>query len=85
MKDFLVKDFEKFLEISNTIESPFKFYEIINWYEGEKEVISVKASVWMRTALLSFEQDFDSRLKEIFSLIEKIFENVDTNWNVKVK
>ena len=57
----------------------------MNWYEGEKEVITVKASVWMRTALLSFEQDFDSRLKEIFSLIEKIFENVDTNWNVKVK
>lgn len=30
MKDFVVKDFEKFLEISDTIESPFKFYEIIN-------------------------------------------------------
>jgi hypothetical protein len=57
MKDFVIKDFEKFLEISDTIESPFKFYEITNWYEGEKEVIMVKASVWMRTALLSFEQD----------------------------
>jgi hypothetical protein len=63
MKDFVVKDFGKFLEISDTIESPFKFYEIASRYEGEKEVITVRASVWMRTALLSFEQNFDSMEK----------------------
>jgi len=60
MKDFVIKDFEKFLEISDAIESPFKFYEIINWYQEEKEVITVRASVWIRTALISIEQDFDS-------------------------
>jgi hypothetical protein len=75
MKDFVVKDFEKFLEISDTIESPFKFYEIINWYEGEKEVITVKASVWMRTALLSFEQDFDSMEKAKKECISELKEH----------
>jgi hypothetical protein len=34
---------------------------------------------------LEVEVTEDSRLEETFSLIEKIFENVDTNWNVKVK
>jgi hypothetical protein len=34
---------------------------------------------------LEIEVTEDSRLEEIFSLIEKISENVDTNWNVKVE
>jgi hypothetical protein len=34
---------------------------------------------------LEIEVTEDSRLQEIFSLIEKISENIDINWNVKVK
>lgn len=75
MKNFVVKDLEKFLEISDTIESPFKFYEIINWYEGDREVITIKASVWIRTALLSFEQDFDSIEKAKKECISKLKEH----------
>lgn len=75
MKNFVVKDLDKFLEISDTIESPFKFYEIINWYEGAKEIITVRASVWIRTALISCEQDFDTIEKANKDCISKLKEH----------
>jgi hypothetical protein len=34
---------------------------------------------------LEVEVTEDSRLEETFSLIEKISENIDTSWNVKVE
>lgn len=75
MKDFVVKDLEKFLEIADTIESPFKFYELTNWYQGDKEIVTIKASVWLRTALLSYEQDFESIEKASKECISKLKEH----------
>jgi hypothetical protein len=56
MKNFVVKDLEKFLEIADIIKSPFKFYEVINWYQADKEVITIRASFWIRTVLLSLSK-----------------------------
>jgi hypothetical protein len=61
MREFVVKEFDKFLEISDSIDSPFKFYEL----QG-KEI--GKAFIWLRTAIVSWEGVIDekvcSRLKQ---------------------
>jgi hypothetical protein len=44
---------ESFLDIVETLETPFKFYEIIKEFQGEKQIFRIKASVWIRTALIS--------------------------------
>jgi hypothetical protein len=60
MKDFRVKELDKFIEIANNIETPFKFYEI----EGR----ILTATINMRTFLISYEGIADestiSKLKE---------------------
>ncbi|MEM2446303.1 MAG: hypothetical protein QW734_06565 [Candidatus Bathyarchaeia archaeon] len=47
MKDWRIIDLKDFLEIANNIESPFKFYEIVE--------DRIKASIWLRTAIISWE------------------------------
>ncbi|MCW1312780.1 MAG: hypothetical protein OH338_05125 [Candidatus Parvarchaeota archaeon] len=48
MRDFVIKDFDKFLQISDSIDSPFKFYQEIG-----KE--TYRAWIWLRTAMISWE------------------------------
>jgi hypothetical protein len=36
MKDFVIKDFERFLEIADTISTPFKFVEASESDVGEE-------------------------------------------------
>jgi hypothetical protein len=72
MKNFVVKNLDKFLEIADIIESPFKFYEIIRMRKGiEEEIITITASVWMRTAFVSWEKT-TSLEKELLETIEKL-------------
>jgi hypothetical protein len=49
MRDWRIKDLKDFLEVSNAIDSPFKFFEV---FEDEDKI---RATVWMRTALISYE------------------------------
>jgi hypothetical protein len=56
MKDFVIKDFERFLQIADTISTPFKFVEISESDAG-REYMHLEAKVWMRTAYLTFEDD----------------------------
>jgi hypothetical protein len=68
MKEWVIKDLENFLAVSDSIEeNPFKFYEIIQpEKQGEKE--KIRAEVWLRTALISWEGEFGNdriqKLKE---------------------
>lgn len=74
MKDFVVKSLESFLEISNTIETPFKFYEIIKEFQGEKQSITIRASVWIRTALISWQNSFEN-----YNLAKEAIETLSKN------
>jgi len=56
VKDFVIKDFERFLEIADTINTPFKFIQKSESDVGE-DYVSVQAKVWMRTAYLTYEED----------------------------
>jgi len=56
MKDFVIKDFERFLEIADTINTPFKFVELKDSDVG-KNFVLLQAKVWMRTAYLTFQKD----------------------------
>jgi len=53
MKDFCIKSLDQFLRIADSIDTPFKFYE-------SKDSM-IRAEVWLRTALLSWEGE---KLKE---------------------
>jgi len=46
MKDWRIIDLKDFLEISDSIETPFKFFEV----ENE----TIHATIWLRTALISY-------------------------------
>jgi hypothetical protein len=55
MKEFCVSDFDRFLEIADTVKTPFKFYE-----EKPSDLpghTRIEAKVWLRTAFLSYETD----------------------------
>jgi hypothetical protein len=47
MRDWRIKDLKDFLEVANAIDTPFKFFETFEE--------SIRATVWMRTALISYE------------------------------
>jgi hypothetical protein len=67
MKDFVIKDFERFLEIADTISTPFKFVEAAESDVGE-DYLLVEARVWMRTAYISWRGDAKKEeVKEIIS------------------
>jgi len=46
VRDFRVKDLKDFLEVADTIDTPFKFFEIFN--------DEIKATIWLRTALITW-------------------------------
>jgi hypothetical protein len=56
MKDFVIKDFERFLEIADTISTPFKFLQLTDSDVG-KDYAHLEAKVWMRTAYLTYEEE----------------------------
>ncbi|MEM5854202.1 MAG: hypothetical protein QW228_07595, partial [Candidatus Aenigmatarchaeota archaeon] len=61
MKDFVIKELDKFLEIADSLDTPFKFCEL-----KEKEV--GRAWIWLRTALVSWEGAINDNIK--LSLIQ---------------
>jgi len=50
MKDFEFLDLDEFLDVSDSVNTPFKFYEI----EQLGEKIGITAKVWLRSAFISF-------------------------------
>jgi len=69
MKDFVVKDFQRFIEIADTISTPFKFVQVDESDVG-KDYRHVEARVWMRTAYLTWEDDVAE--KELESIVENL-------------
>ncbi|MEM3536620.1 MAG: hypothetical protein QXF44_02465 [Candidatus Bathyarchaeia archaeon] len=61
MKEFVIGEFERYLEIADTINTPFKFYSVEDSDVENCKV--VKATVWLRSAFLTWECDVD--LKEV--------------------
>jgi len=53
MKDFVVKDVERFLAISDNISTPFKFIQVNE--SEEPNYLDVTAKVWLRTAYITYE------------------------------
>ena len=47
MKDFRIIDLKDFLSVTDSIDTPFKFLEL--------QDDMLKATVWMRTALITYE------------------------------
>ena len=56
MREFVIEEFDRFIEIADTINSPFKFYEISESDVGENYRL-LEAKVWLRTAYVSWEAD----------------------------
>jgi hypothetical protein len=71
MKDFVIKDFDRFVEIADTISTPFKFVEASESDVGE-DYQFVEARVWMRTAYISWKSDVKKEeAKEIISNLKR--------------
>lgn len=49
----MIKELGKFLEVSDSISTPFKFYEVDEISENKW---GLNAKVWLRTAFISFEE-----------------------------
>jgi hypothetical protein len=60
MKDFVVKELDRFIEISDSVDSPFKFFEVVE--TKDKELI--RAELWLRTAMISWEGIGDEAVKK---------------------
>jgi hypothetical protein len=56
VKDFVIKDLDRFIEVADTVSTPFKFVEVGESDVG-KDYLRVEARVWMRTAYLTWESD----------------------------
>ena len=67
MKDFVIKDFERFLEVADSISTPFKFIEISESDVGE-DYRRIEAKVWMRTAYITWESDLKKEEVESVTL-----------------
>jgi len=61
MKDFVIHDFDKFLEIADGIKTPFKFIEIDETSEG---LTKLEAKIWLRTAYVSYRELFNAKIEE---------------------
>ena len=58
MKDWRLKELKDFIEIANSIDSPFKFFQV---FESE-----IKASIWFRTALITWVGERgEDRIKQL--------------------
>jgi len=56
MKDFTIKDLDRFLEIADTISTPFKFIELSESDVG-KDYVHLEAKIWLRSAYVSFTDE----------------------------
>jgi hypothetical protein len=69
MKDFKLKDLDGFIEIADTVATPFKFVQVTDSDVG-KDYQCIEARVWLRTAYISWVQDVKKEEAE------KIIENL---------
>jgi len=60
VKDFVVEDMEEFLDLSERVASPFKFVEVT----VEEGAMRIRASIWMRIAFVSYEQEIEGETLE---------------------
>jgi len=68
MKEFVISNSTKFLEVADTINTPFKFLEV----SGANGGYDLKATVWLRTAFITYEAYYP---KEEFEDAKKTFES----------
>lgn len=61
MREFVIEEFDRFIEIADTINTPFKFYSVED--SDVENCKLLKATVWLRSAFLTWESDTD--VKEI--------------------
>lgn len=73
MKEFVVEDINKFLEISDTLDTPFKFLQIEEAKVKDLVSYELKASVWMRTTFLAYEDISESEYHE--KLVSKLLKH----------
>jgi hypothetical protein len=69
MKDFKLKDLDGFIEIADTVATPFKFVQVSESDVG-RDYVQIEARVWLRTAYISWVQDV--KVEEA----EKIIDNL---------
>jgi hypothetical protein len=69
MKDFIIHNINRFLEIADTVNTPFKFYEI---HEAENAQTEIEAKVWLKTAFLSYHETVT---KENLQGLQKILQD----------
>jgi hypothetical protein len=55
VREFIIKDLGKFTEISDSIATAFKFYEINDVGENRRQI---SARVWLRTAFIGWEDTY---------------------------
>lgn len=60
LKEFVIKELGQFIEVSDSISTPFKFYEVD---EVGKEEWTLNAKVWLRTAFIAFEENTHEKEK----------------------
>jgi len=78
MKDFEFEDLDEFLEVADSINTPFKFFQV----EQLGEKISINAKVWLRSAFISYYYE-TSKTEEIDKIKKRL---TDHNFNrVKIK
>ena len=72
MKEFVIHDFDSFLEIADSIKTPFKFIETDYVEDGVK----LEAKVWLRSAYITYRDTFDLPDQETrFRKIESSLKN----------
>jgi len=69
MKDFKIKDLDGFIEIADTVATPFKFVQVSESDVG-KDYVQIEARVWLRTAYISWIQDV--KIEEAEKIIDDL-------------
>ena len=69
MKDFVIKDLDRFIEVADTVSTPFKFVQVSESDVG-KDYVQIEARVWLRTAYISWIQD--AKVEEAEKIIDDL-------------
>ena len=76
MKDFVIHDFNKFLDIADGIRTPFKFIEIDEISEVE---VRLEAKIWLRTAYISYRENFNLSIEYQKKKYESLIQTLKTH------
>jgi len=74
MKDWNIKKLSDFFERADSVETLMKFYEVRKEFQGSKPLFTIEAHVWLRTALISWSNSFDS-MESAQETLEKLLQH----------